>query len=262
MYNTLIPFCSGLFTVASSSFLISISSRKEVARVRGKPIYVVDGVSIIPLSSQSAAKDAIDQTNRALKKSASSASASADTDATDDEDDQAGYFSAEETDDEIAATDLKDKPPSMTGSKDQSVVQDVIKNKGQYGRFAEKWFSKKGWSVDQRRMSGIGSNTNLPAQASLPAAAAIEDSEGEEQQKPHSQKRDKVTRTNTTQSTATVAISLLPKFLRTAKMLLGSHSFFFSYDYDLTRRLGSDPPKSADIPLYKVVDPIVSLKHN
>lgn len=32
-----------------------------------------------------------------------------------------------------------------------SVAEDVITRKGGYGRFAKKWFSKKGWTADQVR---------------------------------------------------------------------------------------------------------------
>ena len=51
---------------------------------------------------------------------------------------------------------------------------------------------------------------------------------------------------------------LLPKLLRTTRVLLTSNSFFYSYDMDITRRLGSTSTKASDLPLYKSVDPLVS----
>ena len=54
------------------------------------------------------------------------------------------------------------------------------------------------------------------------------------------------------------ANSLLPKLLRTTRVLLTSHSFFYSYDMDITRRSGTGSAKSSDLPLYKSADPLVS----
>ena len=35
-----------------------------------------------------------------------------------------------------------------------SIAEDVIDKKGVYGRFADKWFSKRGWNVEKRRALG------------------------------------------------------------------------------------------------------------
>ena len=50
--------------------------------------------------------------------------------------------------------------------------------------------------------------------------------------------------------------SLLPKLLRTTQMLFGaSRSFYFSYDYDITRRVAKQPKSRwNDLPLHKLVD--------
>ncbi|MCJ1228694.1 hypothetical protein MMC12_005355, partial [Toensbergia leucococca] len=58
----------GLLTVASTSYLISITRRQQIAQIRGKPIFVVTGVVIIPLSSQSDARNAIQEAKESLKK--------------------------------------------------------------------------------------------------------------------------------------------------------------------------------------------------
>jgi len=54
-------------------------------------------------------------------------------------------------------------------------------------------------------------------------------------------------------STTDVANALLPKLLRTTRMLLISRSFFFSYHLDITRRLGQGIT-SSELPLHKLVD--------
>ena len=53
--------------------------------------------------------------------------------------------------------------------------------------------------------------------------------------------------------------ALVPKLLRTTRMLLSSRSFFFSYDLDVTRRLGGEIVKNPEIPLSKFVDPLVGI---
>ena len=58
---------------------------------------------------------------------------------------------------------------------------------------------------------------------------------------------------------ANTANALVPKLLRTTRMLLSSRSFFYSYDLDITRRLGGEIMKNPEIPLSKSVDPLVSI---
>lgn len=57
---------------------------------------------------------------------------------------------------------------------------------------------------------------------------------------------------------ANTANALVPKLLRTTRMLLSSRSFFYSYDLDITRRLGGENMRNAELPLSKSVDPLVS----
>lgn len=54
-----------------------------------------------------------------------------------------------------------------------------------------------------------------------------------------------------------VTEALLPKLLRTTQILFGSsQSFFFSYDYDLTRSFANRNTSSTDGPLHTRVDPL------
>jgi hypothetical protein len=51
--------------------------------------------------------------------------------------------------------------------------------------------------------------------------------------------------------------TLLPKLLRTAQILFGtSRSFFFSYEFDITRNQANRNRSAEDIPLYRQVDPV------
>ena len=56
-----------------------------------------------------------------------------------------------------------------------------------------------------------------------------------------------------------VTHSLTPKLLHTTKLLLAhSRSFYFSYDWDITRSWGSQTNSvNSGVPLCKIVDPLV-----
>lgn len=56
----------------------------------------------------------------------------------------------------------------------------------------------------------------------------------------------------------TLTASLLPKLLKTTQLLLSSKTFYYSYDYDITRSLPTQRQSTSDIPLFKDVDPQVS----
>lgn len=139
---------TGLLKIATSHFLISISDREQVAQIRGKPVYKITDVALIPLSSQADADKAIAATRDHLRRRNKSPGG-------EDEDTE-----SEGDDDAPSVTDsvVGDLPPAsnevtdpVTGRKSSpsqktSVAEDVIQRKGVYGRFADKWFSRKGWS--------------------------------------------------------------------------------------------------------------------
>ncbi|KAL9118444.1 MAG: hypothetical protein Q9187_005009 [Circinaria calcarea] len=242
----------GILTVGPSSYLISISSRKQAAVIFGKPVYVITDVALIPLSSQSDATTIIEQTKAALKKGQSAAHKGdevAGNHTSDDEEYHAVHTNTAEDDDPTVPVtpDSRDGQPhegQEAKEADSSVAVDVIGRQGQYGRFAERWFSRKGWAVDKRRNLGLSTDvagkeptTNLDQPEPAKSKGEIEKQVGDEQLE--------ISKT----------ADLLPKLLRTTKMLLSSESFFFSYEYDITRRLG-DHTTVADIPLYKAVDPL------
>ena len=220
-------------------------------------------MTLVPLSSQADAKKAIEHNyaNRA------SARFSSESDTSDDDNEHAVHEQALNTEDDdptIPHTpNISAEPTGQEAiQKSSSVVQDVISRKGQYGRFAEKWFSKKGWSVEKRRMQGmseadtkeVGNNSRKASVSEHPMASES----STESSTVDSRKRDQLQGTTELQpGHSNVADSLIPKMLRTTRMLLSSHSFYFSYDYDITRRLGTNHTTSSDIPLHKTVDPLV-----
>lgn len=269
----------GLLTVPPVSYLITILSREQVAQVRGCPIYVITDVALIPLSSQSEAKKAISQAKESLKKSGQPDAPSPDSDTSDDDethveagphdhDDQASPISSDSStkEDHLAAH------PSDPARNTSSVAEDVIGKKGQYGRFAERWFSRKGWTTEKRRSQGMsvdgverpatpsGQGTVLedPQPKITPPAPTVDDAKSADRT-PSLEILNQISENDRSISLpANVTSTLLPKLLRTTRMLLGSRGFFFSYELDITRRLGIGEKNSPEIPLYKSVDPLVS----
>lgn len=249
--------------------------REQVAHVRGYPIYVVTDVALIPLSSQSEATRAINQGKESLKRSGQQGAPSPDSDTSDESDshneagqhghdDEASLFSADvSTKEDLSAT----RP--LPSARSSSVAEDVIDKKGQYGRFAERWFSKKGWTTEKRRAQGMsvdgvekmgtssvqvmGVNDQSPLAATTHDGAEISD------RTPNLETPNQAPESDVSGSpSANITNTLLPKLLRTTRMLLVSRSFFFSYELDITRRLGTHDTRGSAIPLHKSVDPLVS----
>ena len=170
-------------------------------------------------------------------------------------------------------TDLKSPSASASLTKSSSVAEDVIGKQGQYGRFAERWFSKKGWSTEKRRNQGMSTDSlGKPEKETVPSDETDVESQGKHAAGTTNSNNDEssdqanveVDRSVpgehlTSPATENIASTLLPKLLKTTEVLLASRSFFFSYDYDITRRMGNHETKSKDIPLHRSVEPIVGL---
>lgn len=192
-------------------------------------------------------------------------------DTSDDEDDSSS--AADDEHDDNASVGLPDEPlqvPKGSVNKATTVVADVIKNKGQYGRFAQRWFSKGGWKSDGIRKQGMSetdltltpeqkkqAEDSLPDNAkdqveSAPARNQSQDAPSDEQQPTSATESAPVTPGDTTLT------NLIPRILKTTNLYFTSRSFYFSYDYDLSRSLSRQESTSASVPLYKRFDPLVS----
>lgn len=252
--------------MASSSYLILISSRKQVAQIRGKSVYVISGVALIPLSSQSEARKAVDQIKKDAKKHIDDDAPgnARESEFSNDEDEQvvdADGRSADDKNNELPHPGkIKTPMQNVADQKGKSIVEDVIGKKGQYGRFAESWFSKKGWSVEKRRVQGMSMGDGNVKKTDVAQDPIVENPTQAREQAGHPQSiaDSQVKVDSQAQPEAlNAARTLLPKLLRTIKILFSSGSFYFSYDYDITRRLGTTLVKSSEIPLHKCVDPLV-----
>ncbi|GME25159.1 Synaptojanin [Neofusicoccum parvum] len=265
----------GLLQAAKSSFLIAISRRELVAQVRGKPIYVVTDVALIPLASQAEANNAIAQARESQKRHRGSEGNGEDSGSESDTDTDTDTSSDHLTVDES----LPDTPPqeaekdaTTATALDQrtSVAEDVIGRKGVYGRFAQRWFSRKGWSAEGRRMQGMSSDEDLaqkpksrspaPAPQDEPAAAAATASSPVSPPASGFAATVKPTQElaeNLPKPSDNTTGTLLPKILKTTKLYFSSRSFFFSYDFDLSRSLGKQRETHSSLPLFKLYDPLL-----
>ncbi|KAH8153430.1 uncharacterized protein LAJ45_02242 [Morchella importuna] len=269
---------AGLLTISpTSSFLIAITSREQVATIRGRhPIYVVTDVALIPLSSQ---RDADAYIARARPRVASG-----------DTDGATSSSEEEELQDDIAASSRRSSTDTATGGS--TVGEDVIGRRGLYGRFAEKWFSKRGWAEERRKSEGLSPGERTAAAAVQPQKVdvghAVEEREGVDITKPENRpapsgeeervvdgaadskgevekkKEEQVVEEAVEAVKEDVAHNLTPKLLNTTRLLLGgSRSFYFSYDWDITRSWSTQRhSKSESLPLWKLVDPLFFWNHH
>jgi hypothetical protein len=263
----------GLLKIATSYFLISICGREQVAQVRGKPVYKIIDVAIIPLSSQSDADKAIASAREHLQRQSRAKAGDEGDEDSDSDDDGHSVVESLEEDPPAPREEVKDAVTGQKGPVDRrtSVAEDVIHKKGVYGRFADKWFSNKGWSADSRRVQSISSEEDLakkskpinvdstipneeeqPASSPKVDALPVTDKDVPEPVSPEQIPKALAGQTDST------TVTLLPKILRTTKMYFTSGNFFFSYDYDLSRGVGQQQASST-LPLFKQYDSLVSL---
>ncbi|KAH9435829.1 hypothetical protein MCOR02_004747 [Pyricularia oryzae] len=240
----------GVITVPPESYLVSITQRQQVAVVRGQPVYVVTEVALTPISSQNEATEAINKTVAHIKQASLAEGNSASSDSETENSAPVPYDIDDYVDDTAG--------PKKGHKSTTSIASDVMKQKGGYGRFAQRWFSKGGWLEDQKRMMGLSKS----AGGSEPTKDDGKTGGVPPSEDPVDSPVDAVK--TATQGAVGGAASLLPKLLRTSQILFGaSRSFFFSYDYDITHSLASQSREqglsasaSGESPLYDKVDPI------
>ncbi|KAJ5625018.1 Inositol phosphatase [Penicillium lagena] len=245
----------GLLSVASYSFLVSITQRQQVAQIQGRPIYAVTNVAIIPVSSQADATRAISQ----ARKDVAQDDGGLDESASEEED------IPDDNGTDEAATEINSAPASPNretfhharDASVNSIAEDVIGKKVGFGRFAANWLSRKNLGLPTRPAalkeeipeSPFGDNPS-------PSEQCAKDEEATEAPVPEDANPPQVENKNQSPQQHTQKADLLPKLLRYTKLIFASHSFFFAYDYDITRSFGGQEARNEHLPLHKVVDPL------
>ncbi|KAH7326193.1 SacI homology domain-containing protein [Stachybotrys elegans] len=200
----------GLVTVSRLSYLITITRRQQVAQILGYPIYVATEVAITPCSSQADAEKSVKETSLQLRRDLQQ-------DLSDDQSSSGDEADTRQKPVDEADDVIEENAGAKSNSRRSSFVEDVIRKKGSYGRFAQRWFSRSGWTIDQQRNMGLSVSPTLPP--SNPSISSLTEGAGEQ-----------------VEDVKPLVSSLLPKLLRTLHVLFGtSQSFYFSYDVDITR---------------------------
>ncbi|KAF1809852.1 hypothetical protein P152DRAFT_460954, partial [Eremomyces bilateralis CBS 781.70] len=199
-------------------------------------IFTLTDVAIIPLSSQRDAETAIAHIRATQQQTA----------AGEDAEDSASETESILSEDSIPTPEREAKGSSTTSE----VVEDVFGRKGMYGRFAQRWFSRRNWrgepevaaerrdemeleELRKREARGEAGEEGLETPLD---STAVEDVNQDETPEPVKVDDD-------------MPEPLLPKVLRVAKLLFTSRSFYFSYDYDLSRTVTEQEKEADSVPL-------------
>lgn len=214
----------GLVEIADSYYLIAITRRKEVAKIFGKPIYLVEDVAVLPLSSQHDAEDAL--------KSATKTDG-LDSDDSDNSDSEAESQSTRhEASATLSTTPGDDVPKSQGKNASSTSIAEIVATRNvSFGRFASQWFSRQ-------KPTDSGTSVNTPKNEPLtPKPAEKGDAIVEDVEQAVKAKEAGSDSPNPSNITYAATRSLLPRILRTIKMVFTSQSYFYSYDFDLTKRI-------------------------
>ena len=234
---------------------------------------MITDVSLLPLSSRLEAEKEIHFVHSSGRKTQST-QATTDSETSDDDLDVSDVDEGEErsiSDQGDVTTPSEherqlEQPSIVRSDSKTSVAEDVFARKGQYGRFATSWLTRKTWGA-RKKEADDGSSESLKAS----------DVTQQSTNTPGDKDRDAVSESRTVASDAgevpaigdgstsistviggNTQIALLPKLLRTTRQLFASRSFFFSYDIDLTQRFGQSDLNFAKPPLGPNLQSVVS----
>lgn len=219
-------------------------------------------MTLIPLSSQSDAEEAILGAERAHKQDRKTAAE--DTEDSDIEDDAETASVNEDTSDEAA--EAFNAPENTVLKKSTTFVKDVVQDKGRYGRFANRWFSKTGWAASGRKRQGMSEEEKLTAEQAREADKVLPDGEQAAdtvdvpQTVEESSTNDDTEVAEKPSASKSNIESLTPRILRSARLYFSASSFFFSYDHDLSTSLQSS--SNSTLPLWKRFDPLFFWNRN
>lgn len=235
-----------------------ITRREQVAQVRNKAVFAVRDVALIPLTSRSEAEQAISKILATVQQQ-DEAGSNTDTELSDvDEDAERLNVGGNDSTSEARAVE----PSQGILAKGTTFTKNVIQDRGKYGRFAERWFSKNGSNVTARRNQGISSEDLTVSQVSQKDSEPIQDDKARlaSDVKHESDGRiEKTVEEGEAPTKATAIESLSGRIERIARLYFSTSGFYFSYDLDLSRRLARDDSSAFGIPLWKQFEPLVSI---
>ena len=212
-------------------------------------------VALIPVTSRAEAEGAIAAARNAVK-----VGVSAEAEETDDSGDEASITGEREREEEKDVRALEEPVKVGPVGKGTSFVRDVVLDKGRYGRFAEKWFSK------ERRRQGMKSGEEdltkeqqEQEKQALPeeTAATIKGGVEQDAEADDAGKKAEEEGSASGKKAKSVIESLTPRILRSARLYFSSSGFFFSYEHDLSGSLMQRDHLTSSVPLWKRFDELV-----
>ncbi len=263
---------TGLLDLVESKHLIVITRREQVASIRGKAVYAIRGVTIIPLESRDRAQGAVDEARKRLKAATGTAAAN-DTDESDVEEEEAHpAVNATETSQHEQQQQQQDadalEPPREEGrvgldgqqqtvfGRGSTLAKGLVQQPGKYGHFAAKWFRGKSSKPDDA--APAADVENAADADSTVGRDALEhrgsEAEGNTSSEVTSaepgvpEKKD-----NKPEARSTIQ-RLEPRILRSARLYFSSAGFYFSYDYDLSGTLTQRETLTSSQPLRQRFD--------
>ena len=255
--------------MASVSYLIAITRREQVAQIFGRPIYVVTDVSLIPLSSQNEAEKGVAAAVRQRESAADTDEALSDAESTGEESDD--VHSAEDAQEAPSPTnDVRTKSDKGDTTATTNIAEDVFARRGLYGKFASQWLTKKGLGLPGMRTLSKVPEATLEPDPTINSASIQRPTANSTTQETNSRQIASLTLEHAPDSRPSgqdedVAsprggentLPLLSKLLQSTRLILSSRSFYFSYDFNITRRMG-DPGMLPSKPLlHEDIDPLV-----
>ena len=284
----------GILNLVASSHLIVITQTEQVAQIRDRAVYAVRDVLLIPLTAQSDAEHVIEKTVASLKQP-SKPGVDTDTELSDvEEDAEPSTTEGEELPPEASAVEPpsnveEDAEPSNVKGGDKSaeapavepsqrvlgktssLAKNVVQQPSRYGRFARGWFGKSAPNVSARSKQEGNKNDD----------STVNSSKQDGNELPNNEKtlfagfQDNADKEDSNEGTAgetlendapkaavkeTSAIETLSgRIQRTTRLYFTSSGFYFSYDHDISARLGRNNTAEPDVPLWKQFDPLVSI---
>ena len=260
----------GLLDLVSTSYLIAITQHEQVAQIRGKEIYAVRDVVLLPLSSQAEAEKAI---KKAPKNAKPDKNATADVE-TEESDIGEDVETASVGGDDKSADDTALEPSKDSSKGENKFVKNVIQDKGRYGRFATRWFSKNGSNANARRKQGLSGQEDLPPErqkvdSNSATAPNDEAKEVVDAKEPGKDQNDEVgthldddddANADGQPPKGKLAIeTLTPRIVRSARLFFSWSGFFYSYEHDLSGTLMQKGTVLSALPMWKRFDPLVSV---
>ena len=247
----------GILDLKSIAYLIVIIKQKQVAQVRGKAIYVIRDVKMIPLDSQAEAEKSIKNAENRLKGSKNTAEESETEESDADEDQEPISLRDNERADDAPAIVPAEDTPRQSGAATKEATQ----GKGRSGTFAQRWLRKKSLKPNARKKQELSTEDNQTTEKQPIAngSAVAQQSGDQEGEDVGAQCTGKTETSNEASRKRSAIETLAPRIKRNARLFFSWSGFYYSYEHDLSGTLLQKGSTVSDIPLWKRFDPIVRL---